>query len=76
MQVLAEKIVNNPGFITPVTAFVWPRVINAVEVELKQEPLLRKEVSFLPDRSPSASTGATSDEESTARRSRRKRLYR
>lgn len=62
---------NNPGNIAPVAVFVRQRMINVVEKELKHWPQLKKEIPFPPDRSPSASIGATSDEESKTRCSRR-----
>lgn len=76
MQVLVERIANDPDFIARVAALVRQRVINAVERKFKRKLQVAEKIPSPPDRSPSASTEATSDEESKARRPRPKRRNR
>lgn len=43
MKVLVEKIVNDPGLVTPTAAFFMQRVINVKVEELKREPQVTRE---------------------------------
>lgn len=69
MQMLVKRNINDPGFITPVVAFVKQRVISTVEDELKRETQVTMKNPSIADPSLSAFTGVTSDKQSKHRRS-------
>lgn len=73
MHVLVEKSTYDPGFLTPVAAFVTKCVINAVDEKLKQEPQVTKKISSPTNRSSSATIGVASDVKFSASRCHRKR---
>lgn len=59
IQVQIEMIVNDPGFIVPVAAFVKECMISPVQRELAQETSVTKEIPSPPGHSPWASAGST-----------------
>lgn len=67
MKVLDRKIVADPGFRTPIAAFVKQHLINAVKEGLKREPQFTREIPSSIDRFPSASTRAKLNKASNAR---------
>lgn len=74
MQILVEMIAIDQEILTPIAASVGQRVINTVEEELKEKPQARQKIPSPQERFSSASTRATSEEKSKARRPRCKRI--